>query len=156
MNKAIAKVGLPLAYPGLMVLAVFCTYTLTRCSFVRAPLRAFYSDPGAFRDYVDAWKQGDARESGVGRALASHGVSSIRVESNYVFFIFPGLPPDAYEVIGCPLEEGLEPTDLPRSYTNRKTFHFEMIDREWFYWQFDPWGQKLMDAEVGKQVAEVG
>jgi hypothetical protein len=78
--------------------------------------------------------------------LKACGVSDLRLESDYALFIFAGRPPDAIEVLGCPLRPNQRPSAIPSRYAKRNTYRFEMIDSQWFYWQFEPWGQRIDGA----------
>ena len=140
MRSFLTKFGAILAYVATLALCVYLTFTLTRSTLVPFPVRMFQSDPGAFRDCFDLISRNET-QGRVTATLASHGVSHIRIDHDYVFFIFKGLPPDAIEVIGRPLRQDQHPWTLPGHYINRNTFRFERLDHEWFYWQFEPWGE---------------
>lgn len=121
----------------LMIVSCSGTFLLTRSTWVREPVRTFYSNPSLFEM---TWRhiQSEGPDS---KALemdkARLGVRYYSVEKGYVFFYIPNLPPDAMEVYGCSLDEKHRPESVIYRFPDRNTFEFNVLDNHWFYWLYD-------------------
>jgi hypothetical protein len=122
---------------GVLVLTWYLSYLVTRTAWVPAPIRAYYSNSEAFSRQVAAIRRDGPKAGRVTTELASYGVRYIGLESDCVVFIFAGMPPDAIEVLGCPLQHSRHPSGIITDFNNRNTYSFVMLNNEWFYWQYD-------------------
>jgi hypothetical protein len=132
MKRWLRKIGALLFCSGLLMLSAYLSYLCTRAKLVPAPIRAFRSNPTPFRAFVASVRKGDQEHP----TSDLRGVSRIRIESNYVFFIFANLPPDSIQVIGCSLQAEEENLAIPL-LDRQKTFRFERLEPQWFYWEYD-------------------
>jgi hypothetical protein len=117
--------------------ALYLGYSLARHKYEPGPIRAFKQDPRPFLDCLEGVRQGGARSVKVTSKLAAHGVTHIGLEANCVVFVFEGLPPDATEIIGCPLQPNADPNRIVHEMPERRTFQFIVIEDAWFYWEYD-------------------
>jgi hypothetical protein len=143
MKKAIRRLALVTVYAALVFVPLGCTYFVTKMIYVPSPIRIFRHREKSFREYVELVRRGAPQAELRAHHLAQYDLT-ITVDGPYVFFAFANMAPLPNELIGCRLHQDYkDPAQHPSrvlaepQYKHLKTYRFELLDSDWFYWEFD-------------------
>ena len=128
---------------GLLLVPAVATYYIAKTAYVPGPIRLFHSHAESFRAFAERVRAGEPVNAERSRSIGCYECT-ISVDGDYLFFYISNLPPEPVQLIGCRLHQGHQnPEQHPSrilarpAYAHYMTYRFEMLDNDWFYWEYD-------------------